>query len=150
MIKTILHQSETRLWIAALGNRIRHFRKKAGLTQRGLGKVTAPASSGTNACTWETGVSAPSSYELPLIANALGVTIAQLMGEEPEVITRQAEPAGAAPMVLGDADRQVLKSEIQGMVWNMVGELVEIITDTAISTLQAQGVIAQPQKEAQA
>jgi transcriptional regulator with XRE-family HTH domain len=140
--------AEVSLFCKAFGNRLAHFRKERRISQGALG-IKLGYSDGV-VSNWEAGKSTPAVYELPAIASLLRVTMAELMGEEPTTKTVHANDA--APMPLSKHDRKLLRDEVQGTLWNTINEMVDIVTDTAITTLQAQGVIAPTadQKEAKA
>lgn len=59
--------------------RIKSLREERGLTQEELGQRIGTDKAAV--CHWENGDYAPNSHSLPLLADALGVTIDELYGE---------------------------------------------------------------------
>lgn len=90
------------------GERLKELRDSRRLTQDVLASQVGV--SRQTISNWETGTSAPNAVDLPLLAQALGVTVARLYGDEPATI----RPAG-----IGSEDRLGL---------NVVGRTDELRT----------------------
>ncbi|MFI0645497.1 helix-turn-helix domain-containing protein [Escherichia coli] len=112
--------NEEQVFITELGRRITTLRKDAGMTQTQVAQALNVSQQAVQA--WEAGRRRIQISILPAVARLLAVSLEDLLGEEPEKITRKRGPAPKWQQLIEEIDS--LPKAKQKMISEMLSALI--------------------------
>lgn len=96
-----------------IGESIKRFREEANVTQKDI--AIAVKTSSKTVMSWESGKTEPKASELILIANKLGITITELMGQKESMQSKIMAKINTAISQFNDDELNSLNALLEGM-----------------------------------